>query len=658
MNEAEVATVRIKRAMVRETGSETGPRSWSDANWQELAAKDPTWEPHYKEYKKMGEWSDRSEQLKLSIRQNELKLGKLEKKGGDQNEIESLKKKLGEQRLEKENKDDYLAGYYHQPARNKEQAVFQTLLRDIRPKPIGKDAKGNIVYEKTPFTDMPKVGEEGFQTKWESYWKWMQSEEAKGPVRTPYKYKKGYTDAEQTAEGMRYKKVSKQKVKPEMKTDERPWRVQSTYDPTYVSATDDLFLGDETVAAADVIRLKKAIAGKKLSPEGITNSDQRILNLQEELSKINTTDTSKFTPRELDKFTQNRNWVTEQLRLEVNRRGMQGDRIKKFNPIDVEDIERGTYTPEGGSSQQAAMLAERDMSRLLGTGRIQPPPPRYTGLYKKPSMLPAYVTPGLAYARTMVSSPIPEASATQGPASATVQENLNYLSQTVTADTVQTPRPGIKIETKPDLIQSIEPKGILGEISTLRLRAEEQTAQITKPVVSSILDSQLRETVVYREAEKFKLQMPEPLKTVPKMQQRQVPLRATTAPRIKPPIAAAFLWLDPSELAKEEDKIKKKKKRKIAWAVPDWWAGKGYYFPSGAAYTAFKKKEPRVVRRQEKKLGELKWSESKTRSVFAERPITKRKPRGIATSRKPKKVRQRKSRSDIFGPTSGARKGY
>ena len=88
---------------------------------------------------------------------------------------------------------------------------------------------------------MPKVGEEGFQTKWESYWKWMQSEEAKGPVRTPYKYKKGYTDAEQTAEGMRYKKVSKQKVKPEMKTDERPWRVQSTYDPTYALANSLLY---------------------------------------------------------------------------------------------------------------------------------------------------------------------------------------------------------------------------------------------------------------------------------------------------------------------------------------------------------------------------------------------------------------------------------
>ena len=117
-------------------------------------------------------------------------------------------------------------------------------------------------------------------------------------------------------------------------------------------------------------------------------------------------------------------------------------------------------------------------------------------------------------------------------------------------------------------------------------------------------------------------------------------------------------WLDPAQRRKKAAKIKKKQKKKIAWAAPSWWAGKGYYFPSGAAYTSFKRKEPKVVKRQERKLGEPKWSESKTRSVFAERPITKRKPRGFLSPPAQKKPRMRKKRGDIFGSTSGKRSGY
>ena len=668
LSDAEVSTMRIKRAMVRETGSETGMRDWSDANWAQLAEKDPTWAPHYKEYKKMGEWLDRVEQLKMGIKQNKSKLGVLEKiknRTPKQNkQIDSLKKKIGDLNFEKENKEDYLAGFYHKPAENKEQAVFQTMLRDVSPKPIGRNAKGEMLYEETPFTHMPKVGEEGYQTKWSAYWKWMKSEEAMGPKTVIGKYKKEYTDVEQTSAGLRLKKTSQQKVSSEAK-ELRPHRVEATYDPTFVSVEDttDLFYKDLPVSVADVKRLQKGIAGKKLSPDGIKNSNNRIKDLQEELNKINTTDTSKFSKSELDRFTDNRNWVLEKLRLEVNRRGMQSDRVSKFKPINVEDIEKGTYTPESGSSQQATMMAERDMTRLLGQGRIEPPEPRYTGLYKKPTTLPLYATPGLAYLRTATTGPLPEASATHGPASATLQENLDYLSTTVSAGTIQTPetqKPEIKIDTKPDLVQEVGPRGRMIDIPTLRLTAEEQTRQIqdTPAKVASVLDSQLREIAISREDTKFKLQMPEPLKTTPITEQQQVPVRITTTPRIKPPLPVAFGWLDPEERRKRAAKLKKKKKKKIAWAVPDWWAGKGYYFPSGAAYTAFKKKEPRVVRRQERKLGEQKWSDSKTTSVFAERPITKRKPRGVSVSREPKKARQRKKRSDLFGSTSTKRKGY
>ena len=265
-------------------------------------------------------------------------------------------------------------------------------------------------------------------------------------------------------------------------------------------------------------------------------------------------------------------------------------------------------------------------------------------MHKKPTML--QYSPSLG----VIGLTIPEASASQGPASATLQENLDYLSQTVSADTIQTPDTQKSVVgIQKDIIQSVDPRSKTREIPVLSLKPDIVTAQKQpQPTVLSSIESSryavsdvLREPTVLREEARFRLQIPEPLKTIPVTQQREIPTRVTTPTRIRTPLPVAFVWLDPAEQAKKAAKLKKKKKRKIAWAAPDWWAGKGYYFPSGAAYTSFKKKEPRVVRRQEKKLGELKWSESRTKSVFDER----------STKRKPRKTRKRKKGGNSFGLT-------
>ena len=158
---------------------------------------------------------------------------------------------------------------------------------------------------------------------------------------------------------------------------------------------------------------------------------------------------------------------------------------------------------------------------------------------------------------------------------------------------------------------------------------------------------------------KSKVRLPEPLRVKQKLEQPQHLARvvAPPRPRLVPPVM--MIWLDPAERAKRQARLKKKKKKKIAWAAPKvWFQGEGYYFKGGVAYTSFAKKEPRKVKRMDKKLGELKWSESRTRSMFEERPVKGRKINPYRTST-PKKVKKKRTkRSDIFGSTSTKRKGY
>ena len=107
--------------------------------------------------------------------------------------------------------------------------------------------------------------------------------------------------------------------------------------------------------------------------------------------------------------------------------------------------------------------------------------------------------------------------------------------------------------------------------------------------------------------------------------------------------------------------LKKKKKKKIAWAAPKvWFQGEGYYFKGGQSYVSFTKKEPRKITRLDKKLGEQKWSESRTPSMFDVRPVKGRKvnPYRQDIGYKPQKKKRQPKRTDMFGSTSTRKKGY
>ena len=265
--------------------------------------------------------------------------------------------------------------------------------------------------------------------------------------------------------------------------------------------------------------------------------------------------------------------------------------------------------------------------------------------------------PGLS-TPVLLSTPgiLPEASATQGPSSATLGENLDQLSKNLVQEKI-TPT----VATTPTIreIPRITPRGKIDVSSMLKAATEEKSAVASAhPTPSAVVGEVSRQKVIAKSDESHLLALDPRIRQTTVQKQEPIPLRALAPPRIKLAPPVMFAWLDPEERRKRAAKLKKKKKKKIAWAAPDWWAGKGYYFPSSAAYTSFAKKEPRVVRRQERKIGVPKWSESKTKSVFEERPITKRKPRAVAEPKAQKKARVRKKRSDIFGSTSGKRRGY
>ena len=413
------------------------------------------------------------------------------------------------------------------------------------------------------------------------------------------------------------------------------------------------------VTIADVKRLQSVVQENKLSETGLKSLDEKITKMQDDLSEMNTRDTSKYDNTEFTNFNAERKNLLDELRNDINRRGMQSDRIEKFQVLDTDDIERGTYTTEKGRSAQAALLADKLESQQRA-GYISPPPPRYIGPIREKFALPGAIGPSMPAASTpfVLSTPgiLPEAAATQGPSSVTLGENLDQLSKNLEQREI-TPT----VATTPIMreIPKITPRGRI-DVSSMLKAATEEKAVVTsaQPTPSSVLDSVQRQKIIAKEDQSF-LQIQDPLLRQTQVQkQEHRPLRATAPPRIRLPPPVMFAWLDPEERRKRAAKLKKKKKKKIAWAAPDWWAGKGYYFPSGAAYTSFSKKQPRVVRRQERKLGEQKWSESRTKSVFEERPITKRKPRAVAAPKAQKKARVRKRRSDIFGQTSGKRRGY
>jgi hypothetical protein len=708
MSEYQDAETRIIAKMVHDTGSETPPRDFTDIDWEKLAEKDPTWKPQVQQMKNMGHQMDMVESTTQKLVKEQMKVKTLEsvskRTSQQEKDLKSIRSKVDSLQLEKQNREASLKGYFKRSSSDDpKERVLQTLLHDVQPKPL-YDKKGAIIgYEETPFTHFKKPGEVGYQSKLQEAAAWFASKERVGPPQTISGYKKQppYWKTEPTPEGRKFKRTTEQRGKTSSEAAEDaeyqgkityPHKVTATYDPTFVSVGDttDAYyksfgtgtswresqalgvkshkervtsdvLGRPTgkVTVADVKRLQSVVRENKLSDSGLKTLDDKIVKMQDELSEMNTRDTSHYDGSELTKFSAERKNLLDELRNDINRRGMQNDRIQKFNVLDTDDIERGTYTTEKGRSAQAAMLADKLESQQKA-GFISPTSPRYMGPIREKFALPGAIGPSLPGLSTPVilSTPgiLPEASATQGPSSVTLGENLDQLSKNLSQEKI-TPT----VATIPALreIPRITPRGKVDISSILKMATEEKAAVISgHPTPSAVVGEVSKQKVISMEDQQYVQSLDPLMRQTQVQQQEHIPLRAMTTPRIRLPVPVMFAWLDPEERRKRAAKVKKKKKKKIAWAAPDWWAGKGYYFPSGAAYTSFTKKEPRVVRRQDKKIGVPKWSESKTKSVFEERPITKRKPRGFVTPKTPKKARARKSRSDIFGSTSGKRKGY
>ena len=707
MSEYQDAETRIIEKMKYDTGMETPPRDYTDTNWEKLAERDPTWKPQVQQMKEMGKQMDKVQITIDNLKEQQSKAHVLEviknRTVKQDKDLKFIKNKIDSLELEKKNREAILKGYFRKAGADPKERVLQTLLHDVQPQPL-YDKKGAIVgYDETPFTHFKKPGDVGYKSKLQEAAIWFASKERRGPPQTISGYKKQppYWRTEATPAGRRFVRTAEQKGKAVIESAEGaeyqgkvtyPHKVTSTYDPTFVSVADETdayyksfgtgtswraeqetgikahrervtsdVLGRPAgkVTIADVKRLQSVVQENKLSETGLKSLDEKITKMQDDLSEMNTRDTSKYDNTEFTNFNAERKNLLDELRNDINRRGMQSDRIEKFQVLDTDDIERGTYTTEKGRSAQAALLADKLESQQRA-GYISPPPPRYIGPIREKFALPGAIGPSMPAASTpfVLSTPgiLPEAAATQGPSSVTLGENLDQLSKNLEQREI-TPT----VATTPIMreIPKITPRGRI-DVSSMLKAATEEKAVVTsaQPTPSSVLDSVQRQKIIAKEDQSF-LQIQDPLLRQTQVQkQEHRPLRATAPPRIRLPPPVMFAWLDPEERRKRAAKLKKKKKKKIAWAAPDWWAGKGYYFPSGAAYTSFSKKQPRVVRRQERKLGEQKWSESRTKSVFEERPITKRKPRAVAAPKAQKKARVRKRRSDIFGQTSGKRRGY
>ena len=285
------------------------------------------------------------------------------------------------------------------------------------------------------------------------------------------------------------------------------------------------------VTVADVKRLQSVIQEKKLNADGLKALDEKIHKMQDELSEMNTRDTSHYDQSEMTKFNAERKDLLDELRNDINRRGMQSDRIEKFKVLDTDDIERGTYTTERGRSAQAVILADKLESKHK-SGLVSPPSPRYMGPVKDEFALPSTIGPTVPGVSTpiVLSTPgiLPEASATQGPASATLGENLDQLSKNLDQERI-TPT----VATAPTIreIPKITPRGKIDISSMLKAATKEEGAVTSaQPTPTSVVGEVSRQKIIAKEDQSHLQALDPRMRQTTVQQQQPIPIRAMTPP--------------------------------------------------------------------------------------------------------------------------------
>ena len=663
-SEVDIAIKTINDATIERFGSKFNRQSWVDYNWREQAARDPTWKPQENELKMIEGLQDtlniqRSKQVKSEIKikgleeklnvkytDDPLRVNKDEnfvpKAGGkgitgtkaERKELQQAYKEYQKTNRYIENVTNKIEGHYSD-RKTSHGSYLYSVLREIDPKPIReKDAHGKLTgkitgYEDTPFTNLREkdVVMPGEKSKQEIYRAWLQQKKAQSKKL-----------------GLKQQEVF--------------------YDPTFKSVEDeDVIIGtsgfrrpdgtwvkpDNPVTESQIRALMEAARKKKLTPEGVKNTERNIKKLQEDLDELNEADPN--TKRMHAQHEKDLESVKASLQREVNKLGIHKNIESKsddFTPIDASDIERGTYTVESGKSVQAVILAGQDQIPVTSPYlvRLPPSPVMLTTATASGYGVPSGI--GSLYPSTLGVTP-----------DAVAQEEV---IQPVGQPAVPTLKP------RPEAMRDImgvssflkdSTKTISSAVTDLTSDAQAKELFPHFNAVGTILHTKERGLIIEKQVQKPKLRLPEPLKQRARQEQPEFVARVTRPPRIRlaPPIIMG--WLDPAERAKRQARLRKKKKKKIAWAAPKrWFEGEGYYFKGGQAYTSFTRKEPRKVKRMDVKLGEQKWSESRSASIFDDRPLRGRKTNPYKTPPRKKTKKSQPKRSDLFGPTSTKRKGY
>ena len=610
-------------------------------------------------------------------------------------ELQQIYKDLEGKYQHLENIENSIFGYYKDPTTSTGNYVH-TLLRDVQPAPIrekgelGKPTGKILGYEETPFTGFDKdtplgTGKLGspVKSKVEEYHDWLTSDARTGVYTRNHPAVKAGTahigdrivvrtrakqivTTEDTAKGRRFKPEKEQKGLQYTKEDEA-YKVTTTYDPEYrtkgvepkdVYALGEINLGDEInpniISRAHVRALQSAILKKRLNKDGVNNTKKNIEQYQKELKELEEKDISfsdttagRVRKRQYDSDLES---TKRSLQRELNILGTHRNIESKstdYTPVDISDIERGTYTVEKGKNVQATVLAETEQMHA-GAPAVRPLryPPTIAGDTGEP------ITPrGVGSMYPATEPIIPEATAV-----------LEQKSDVEVKALVPTIKP--RSEQVGDILGAgtwLRDSSKMISSAAIDLTTKEDAKNIFPHIqpVGTILFTKERGLILEKQVTAPRLRIPEPLQQRVRPEEPKFLARVVRPPRIRPVPPVVFGWLDPAERAKRQAKLKKKKKKKIAWAAPKrWFEGEGYYFKGGAAYTSFTRREPRKVKRLDVRLGEQKWSESRTRSLFDVRPFKGRKINPYRDRPRKKVKKKQPKRSDIFGSTSTQRKGY